>query len=177
MPSPERILVAVISAAMVVVVAVFGYAAYGYNEAECQTQLNQTGHKRELLAIFDSAADLIAELRGGTPSLEKWPNAAYQQELKQAAHIVKEARLAAKEKRAFALLGAVTELTKSLVRAKTQAVNRVNDILKVADPANPDAFNKDRLEGKNLVEVVKHIDAVLEEIDRRPKKLPDICEW
>jgi hypothetical protein len=36
-------------------------------------------------------------------------------------------------------------------------------------------FEKHRLEGKNLVEIVKQIDSVLEEINNLPTKLPDKC--
>ncbi|MDD5248947.1 MAG: hypothetical protein PHY45_08175 [Rhodocyclaceae bacterium] len=156
--------------------AVFLYAAYDYASSVCYADMHKTGLDQDTAQRFDSVGELVTGLRKGTADTPKWDDREFQDEAKVAAHLLANGRRALKRQDAFEALKAVAELKKSMARAKGMATNRVNHILQVQDPADYDAFEKYRLEGKMLVEIVKQIDAALETLSR-PQKLPGLCDW
>lgn len=153
------------------------YAARGYLEAECYSGMHKAGLDREAAEIFASVEVSLVALRQGDSEVERWGDEGFQKTIAEAHALLKGAKRALKEKEALAVLGAMSELQQLLARAKATATNRVNDIVRLQDPGKPDEFERLRLEGKNLVVVVRRIDAALETIDRRSRDLPKACNW
>ncbi len=170
-----RVVIAIATSLMVITLGVLMYAFHGYMESECFSQAHKTGLDRQVTVIFDDAREIVADLQKGSNKVEKWDNKAFQEELKNTLHILSAARKAMKKREAFTVIDSVTDLAQSLSKAKGMAVDRVNEILATRTPSGAVEFEKNRLEGKNLVEVVRQIDSVLEAIDNLPRKLPEKC--
>jgi hypothetical protein len=88
---------------------------------------------------------------------------------------VADGRQSLKDREPFTVFTDLIDLERAVAKAKTLATNRVNFILGHQDPNDYDAFEKYRLEGKNLVAIVKELDSILETLDKRTKKLPGAC--
>lgn len=162
-------------ALLVLTLVFFGYAVRAYLASECYTALHAAELDTEISVIFDDVDETLVGLRRGTGYISKWSNPEFQDALKKARHILADGRSSLKDRSAYAALGSVVDLERAVATAKSLATNRVNYILEHQDPKDYDAFEKYRLEGKNLVAVVKELDAVLETLDGRTKKLPGVC--
>lgn len=169
-----------ISIAVILLVAAAGfflYAMYDYTNSGCYADMHKAGLDQETAELLETLGDVATGLRKGTADTPKWDNPEFQNEVKDALHVLAEGRRALKERDAFAALKSVPRFEKPMARAKSMATDRVNHILQVQDPADYDAFEKYRLEGKKLVEIVKRIDAAFEAANNRSRKLPAMCDW
>ncbi len=164
-------------ALLLIVVALFAYEVRGYLDAECYDALHAAALDRETADLFDDVGDSLAALRKGGGTTAKWSNAEFQDRIKEAQSIVADGRHALKAHDGLKALGAIVDLEKAIAQAKAMATDRVNYIVARQDPADYDAFEKSRLEGKNLVGVVKVLDSTLETLDSRTKALPRACNW
>ncbi|CAG0977847.1 hypothetical protein RHDC4_01691 [Rhodocyclaceae bacterium] len=164
-------------ALLLLTLAFFAYAVHTYLTSECHTAMHEAGLDAELVVIFDDVDETLAGLRRGTGYTSKWKNADFQDAIKDARHILADGRRSLKERDAFAALESIVDLQRAVATAKSLATNRVNYILERQDPRDYDGFEKYRLEGRNLVAIVKDLDSVLETLDGRTKKLPGTCRW
>jgi hypothetical protein len=164
-------------ALLLIVLALFAYEVRGYLDAECYDAMHAAALDRETADLFDDAGAALVGLRKGSGTVAKWNNADFQDQLKEAQSIVADGRHALKEHNAFGALGSIVDLEKAIAAAKALATNRVNFIVSHQDPADYDTFEKYRLEGKNLVGVVKALVSMLEAVDSRTKELPRACNW
>lgn len=162
---------------LVLTLAFFAYAVRAYLSSECHTAMHEAGLDAELLVIFDDVDETLVGLRRGTGYTSKWKNADFQDAIKDARQVLADGRRSLKDGAAFAALNSIVDLQRAVATAKSLATNRVNYILEHQDPRDYDAFEKYRLEGKNLVAIVKDLDSVLETLDGRTKKLPGACNW
>jgi hypothetical protein len=181
-PAVERLLnsrasipsaVAVLAAVLVM----FAYEVHGYLNAECHAAMHAAGLDRETAELFDDVGGAIVGLRKGTADAPRWNNPEFQDQMKDAQAVLAGGRRALKEHDGFAALGSIIDLEKSLAQAKTLATNRVNFILAHQDASDYDAYEKYRLEGRDLVGVVKALDSALEVLSGRTKQLPKACSW
>lgn len=173
----NRILLAVAAGLLVAALSLFAFVLYEYNNSACYDDLHKAGLDQEAAELFKAVGTIVAGLRKGSSDVPKWEQRDFQEAVKDASHLVADGRRALKEKDAFAALKAAAEIKKPLARAKNMATNRVNEILRVQDPADYDAFEKYRLEGKQLVEVVRQINTALEMLSDPSRKLPGRCDW
>lgn len=153
------------------------YAVHGYLNADCYASLHEAELDTEIVVLLDSAEDSLTGLRKGTANTSKWTNREFQDSIKEAMRILADGRQSIKDRAPLATIDSFVAIERSVARAKSLATDRVNFILNHQDPADYDAFEKYRLEGRNLVATVKELDAVLETLDSRPKKLPSTCNW
>lgn len=164
-------------ALLLIVLALFAYEVRGYLDAECYDALHTAALDRETAELFDDVGAALVDLRKGGGTTAKWSNADFQDRIKEAQSIVADGRHALKAHDGLKALGSIIDLEKAIAQAKALATDRVNFIVGHQDPADYDAFEKYRLEGKNLVSVVKALDATLETLDSRTKALPSACNW
>ncbi|MDK9724655.1 MAG: hypothetical protein OEL88_07170 [Sterolibacteriaceae bacterium MAG5] len=164
-------------ALLALTLALFVYAARAYLSAECHTAMHEAELDTELVVIFREVDATLVSLRRGTGYTSKWKNPDFQDALKDARQILADGRHSLKDRNAYAALDSVIELQRTIATAKSLATNRVNYILEHQDPGDYDVYEKYRLEGKNLVAIVKELDSVLETLDGRTKKLPGACHW
>lgn len=163
--------------ALFVAFSFFGYAIRDYVNSACFDEMRQVGLDQEADELFDSLGTLATGLRKGSGYTAKWDNRKFQDEVDGLHHAVANGRRALKRHEGLSVLGSLDESESSASRAKRIATSRVNDILAKQNPADPEAFEKGRLEGKNLVAIVKDIDGVLEALAGRTRKLPGMCDW
>lgn len=164
-------------ALLLLTLSFFAYAVRAYLSSECHTALHEAGLDAEQVLIFDQVDETLASLRRGTGYTSKWKNADFQDAIKDARHTLADGRRSLRERDAFAALDSIVDLQRAVAIAKSLATNRVNYILEHQDPRDYDGFEKYRLEGRNLVAIVKDLDSVLETLDGRTKKLPGACRW
>ena len=153
------------------------YVAREYLSSRCYADMHKLGQDKATLALFETVGAVASGLRKGTASTSKWGNPEFQDEVKASLRLLAEGRAALKDQDAYAALKAADALRQALARAKNLATNRVNRILQLQNPADYDAYEKYRLEGKDLVEIVKQIDAALDALSSRSQALPPTCDW
>lgn len=175
--SNTRVVIPVVVLVLVATLAFFAYAVRSYLGADCYKSLHEAELDTEIEVLFDSVDETLVGLRKGTGYTSKWTNSEFQDALKAARHVLADGRENLKNRQPFGAFNAVVDLERSVAKAKSLATNRVNFILEHQNPADYDAFEKYRLEGKNLVAIVKDLDSVLETLDGRTKKLPGTCNW
>lgn len=173
----NRTLIAIAVGLLVAAVSLLGFVLYEYNNSACYADLHEAGLDQEAAELFKAVGTTVAGLRKGSADVPKWEHRDFQDAVKDASQLLADGRRALKEKDAFAALKVVAEIKKPLARAKNMATNRVNEILRAQDPSDYDAFEKYRLEGKKLVEVVRQIDVALELLSDPSRKLPSRCYW
>lgn len=164
-------------ALLALTLAFFVFAVRSYLSAECHAAMHEAELDTELVVIFREVDATLVSLRRGTGYTSKWKNPDFQDALKDARQILADGRHSLKDRNAYAALDSIVDLQRAVATAKSLATNRVNYILEHQDPRDYDAYEKYRLEGKNLVAIVKELDAVLETLDGRTKKLPGSCRW
>ena len=167
----------VVSALLVLALALSCYALYDYANSSCYVEMHKVGLDRESAERFKTARTFLKDLRNGNADVPKWDNPEFQDAVSEAWQILAQGRHALKNQDAYAALNALSQLKQALAKAKRIATDRVNHILQVQDPSDYDGFEKYRLEGKNLVEIVKRLDAQFETIDAPNRALPGICNW
>lgn len=172
-----KIQMAIATAALTGALVFFGYASYDYVNAACFDDMKQTELDAEVDDLFDSLATLVTGLRKGTGYVSKWESKKFQDEVDGAHQALMQGRRAFKRHEGLTVLRALNDMEAAISRAKRIATTRVNDILAKQNPADPDAFEKGRLEGKNLVAIVKEIDGGLEQLAARTRKPPGMCDW
>lgn len=173
----SRVLIPIAALLLAVVLSFFAYAVHGYVSTECYADMRESGVTQETAMVFDDVQEVLTELRTGTPDTPKWRNKEFQDQIKESMRALADGRHALNSYGGFEVINAADAVGLALSNAKRIATNRVNDILRRQDPTDFDAFEKYRLEGKQLVSTVKRIDATLETLGNRTRKLPGICTW
>jgi hypothetical protein len=155
----------------------FAYAVLGYMDADCYEKMRKTGLVAETAELFDDIGTTLGGLRKGSAAAPKWSDPAFQDAVKEAQAVVSAGRRALREREPSDALDAIVDLQKILARAKSLATNRVNDILRLQDPADHGAFEKYRLEGQMLVAIVRDLDSALLTLGNRTQDVPGTCHW